>query len=122
MEEINEDPRIHIDLEVKMVETIKEQILEEVVNDLDEVNLDDCKVQAPIILVGDIEPKFIDFVGVERFDSIINSYLVNIVNCMKTKEKEIQVDLFAQLMTFKFGKKTKMMKFSKYLFVWHLRF
>ena len=44
---------------------IKEEIIEEVVNDLDEVKLDDCNVQAPIILVGAIETKFIDFIGVE---------------------------------------------------------
>ena len=41
MEEINEDPIIEIDLEVEIVETIKEEIIEEVVNDLDEVKLDD---------------------------------------------------------------------------------
>ena len=62
---INEDPSIHKDLEVKMVETIKEEIIEEVVNDLDEIKLDHCNVQAPIILVGDTETKFIDFIGVE---------------------------------------------------------
>ena len=50
---------------------------------------------------------------------IINSYLVNIVNCMKIKGHKVQVD---QLMTFKFGKNTKKMKYSKYLFSWHGRF
>ena len=33
--------------------------------------------------------KFIDFIGVDRFDSIVGSYLVNLYNYMKTKEKEI---------------------------------
>ena len=110
---INEDPIIKKYLEVKIVETIKEEIIEKVVNDLGEVKLNDCNVQAPIILVGVIETKFIDFIGVERFDLIIDSYLVNIFNCMKIKGQEIQV---AQLMTFKFGKNTKKMKYSKYLF------
>ena len=50
---------------------------------------------------------------------IIDSYLVNIVNYMKIKGEEVQV---AQLMTFKFGKKKKKMKYSKYLFSWHGRF
>ena len=81
-------------------------------------SLDDCNIQAPIILVGDIETKFIDFIGVERFDVIINSYLVIIFNCMKIKGQEVQI---AQLMTFKFGKKTRK-KYSKYLFSWHGRF
>ena len=102
-----------------MVEAIKEEIIEEVVKDLDEIKLDDCNIQTPIILLEDTETKFIDFIGVERFDLIINSYLVNIVNYMKIKGEEVQV---AQLMTFKFGKKTKKMKYSKHLFSWHGRF
>ena len=110
---VNEEPIIEKYLKVEIVETIKEEIIEKVVNDLGEVKLNDCNVQAPIILVGVIETKFIDFIGVERFDLIIDSYLVNILNCMKIKGQEIQV---AQLMTFKFGKNTKKMKYSKYLF------
>ena len=74
VEEINEDPIIEKDLEVEIVVTIKEEIIEKVVNDLDEVKLDDCNIQAPIILVGNTETKFIDFIGVERFDLIIDSY------------------------------------------------
>ena len=49
MEEINEDHIIEKDIEVKIVETIKEEIIEEVVNDLDEIKLDDCNIQTPII-------------------------------------------------------------------------
>ena len=113
VEEIDEDPIIEKDLEVKIVETIKEEIIQEVVNILNEVKLDDFNV-----LVRDTT-KFIDFVRVDRFDSIIDSYLVNILNCLKIKEQEVQV---AQLMTFKFGNKTKKMKYSKYLFSQHGRF
>ena len=91
MEKINEDPIIEKNLEVEIVETIKEEIIEEVVNDLDEVKLDDCNIQAPIILVGDTEIKFIDFIGVEKLDVIIDSYLVNIVNCIKIKGQEVLV-------------------------------
>ena len=68
VDEINEDPIIEKDLEIEIVETIKEEIIEEVVNDLDEIKLDDCSIQTPIILLGDAETKFIDFIGVERFD------------------------------------------------------
>ena len=64
MEEINEDHIIEKDIEVKIVETIKEEIIEEVVNDLNDVKLDDCNVQAPIILVEDTETKIINFIGV----------------------------------------------------------
>ena len=82
MEEINKDPIIEKDLKVDIVETLKEEIIEKVVNNLDEVKLDDRNIHAPISVVGDTKTKFIDFIGVERFDLIINSYLVNIVNCM----------------------------------------
>ena len=62
-------------------------------------------------------PKFIDFIGIDRFDSIVSSYYINHpYNCMKTKEKEIQVDLFIPLMSCKYGKKIKGLKHSKYLF------
>ena len=107
MEEINKDPIIEKDLKVKIVETIKKEIIEKVVNNLNEVKLDDHNIHAPIILVGDTETKFIDFIGVKRFDLIINSYLVNIVNGMNIKGEEVQV---IQLMTFKFDKKTKKKK------------
>ena len=122
MKEINEDLIIEKDLKVEIVETIKKEIIKEVVNNLDEIKLDDHNIHAPIILVGDTETKFIDFIGVERFDLIINSYLVNIVNWMNIKEEEVQV---IQLMTFKFDKNTKKKKkknYSKYLFSWHERF
>ena len=122
LEKINEDPIIEKDLKVEIVETIKEEIIEEVFNYLEEVKLDDCNVQAPIILVGDTETKFIDFIGVDRFDSIVNFYLVNLNNYMKIKEKEIQVDLFIPLMSCKYGKKIKGLKHSKYLFIWSGRF
>ena len=66
--------------------------------------------------------KFIDFIGANRFNSIANSYLVNLYNCMKTKEKEIQVNLFIPLMSFRYGKKIKGLKHSKHLFIWSGRF
>ena len=73
-------------------------------------------------MVGDTETKFIDFIGVDRFDSIVNFYLVNLNNYMKIKEKEIQLDLFIPLMSCKYGKKIKGLKHSKYLFIWSGRF
>ena len=64
--------------------------------------------------------KFIDFIGVDRFVNntlllglvnntlkillIVSSYLANLYNYMKTKEKEIQVDFFIPLMSCKNGK------------------
>ena len=82
----------------------------------------DCQFQDPFILVVSNTPKFIDFIGVDRFNLIVSSYLVNLFNYMKTKEKQIQVDLFIPLMSCKYGKKIKGLKHSKYLFSWHGRF
>ena len=60
----------------------------------------------------------IDFIGVDRFDLIVSSYLINLYNYIKTKEIEIQVDLFILLMSCKYGNKIKGLKHSKYLFIW----
>jgi len=72
-------------------------------------------------MIGDTL-KFIDFDGIERFDSTINSSLVNIVNCIKAKERESQANLFLLLTSCKFRKMTKGLKYSKYLFAWHGKF
>ena len=118
VEENNEDPIIEKDLEFKMVETIEEEIEEDSFMDLNEIKLYDCQSQDPFILVVSDTPKSIDFIGVDRFDLIVSSYLVNLYNYIKTKEKEIQVDLFILLMSCKYGKKIKGLKHSKYLFFW----
>ena len=86
VEENNEDPIIEKDLEIKMVETIKEEIEEEGFKDLNEVKSYDCQSQDPFILVISNTPKFIDFIGVDRFDSIVSSYLINLYNYIKNKE------------------------------------
>ena len=122
VEKKNEYPIIEKNLEVEMVETIEEKIEEESFKDLNEIKSYDCQSQDPFILVVSNIPKFIDFIGVDRIDSIVNSYLVNLYNYMKTKEKEIQVDLFIPLMSFKYRKKIKRLKHSRYLFIWSERF
>ena len=40
-------------------------------------------------MVASNTPKLIDFIGVDRFDSIVSFYLVNLYNYIKTKEKKI---------------------------------
>lgn len=72
------------DLKVKDHE---EEIVEKIVQDFDEIELIDYQSQDAIILVEDNTSNFIDFIGVERFDAIIDSYFMNIVNCMMIKEK-----------------------------------
>ena len=103
----SEAPIIEKGVEVEMVETIEEEIEEENFKDLNEIKSYDCQSQDPFILVVSDTPKFIDFIGVDRFNLIVSSYLVNLYNYMKTKEKEFQVDSFILLMSCKYGKKSK---------------
>ena len=117
VEKKNEYPIIEKNLEVKMVETIEEKIEEESFKDLNKIKSYDCQSQDPFILLVSNAPKFIYFNGVDRFNSIISSYLVNLYNYMKTKEKEIQADLFIPLISCKYGKKIKGLKHSKYLII-----
>ena len=122
VEENNEDPILEKDIEVKMVETIEEEIEQESFEDLNENKSFDYQFQDSFILVVSDTSKFINFIGVDRFDSIASSYLVNLYNCMRTKEKEIPINLFIPLMSCKYGNKIKGLKYSKYLFAWHGRF
>ena len=122
VEENNEDPIVEKGLEVEMVETIEDEIEEESFKDLNEIKSYDCQSQDPFILVVSDALKFIDFIGVDRFDSIVRSYLVNLHYYMKTKEKEIQVNFFIPLISYKYGKKIKGLRHSKYLFIWNRRF
>ena len=103
----SEAPIIEKGVEVEMVETIEEEIEEENFKDLNEIKSYDCQSQDPFILVVSDTPKFIDFTRVDRFNLIVSSYLVNLYNYMKTKEKEFQVDSFILLMSCKYGKKSK---------------
>ena len=89
VEENNEDPILEKDIEVKMVETIKEEIEQESFEDLNENKSFDYQFQDSFILVVSDTSKFINFIGVDRLDSIVGSYLVSLYNYMETKEKEI---------------------------------
>ena len=122
VEENSEDPIIEKDLEIEMIETIEEEIEEESFKDLNEIKSYDCQSQDPFILMVIDTLKYINFIGVDRFNSIVCSYLVNLYNCMRTKEKEIPINLFIPLMSRKYGNKIKGLKYSKYLFAWHGRF
>ena len=51
VEESNEDPIIEKDLEVKIIETIGEEIKEESFKNLNEIKSYDCQSQDPYILV-----------------------------------------------------------------------
>ena len=75
MEKINEDLIIEKDPEVKMAETIEEDIKDKSFKDLNEIKSYDCQSQDPFILMVIDTLKYINFIGVDRFNSIASSYL-----------------------------------------------
>ena len=105
-----------------MIEIIEEEIKDESFKEFNEIKSYGCQSQDTFILMVSDTLKFIDFIWVDIFDAIVSSCLVNLYNYMKTKEKEIQVDLFIPLMSCKYRKKIKGLKHSKYLFIWSGRF
>ena len=89
VQEINKDPIIEKDIEVEMIKAIEEEIEDESFKDFNEIKSYDFQSQDPFILMVSDTLKFIDFIGVDRFDSIVNSQLINLYNYMKTKEKKV---------------------------------
>ena len=92
--ELNEDPIIEKDLEIDIVKAIEEDHFK--INSTGKSMTH--KSDNPIVFTSNKMLQYVDFIGVERFDWVIDSYLVNLVSGMKTKEKESQVALLVQLM------------------------
>ena len=65
------------------VDDCEVEIVKNIVQDIDEPKSSDRKFDARVISGVGNTTKFVNFVGVERFASI-NSYLVNIVDCIKS--------------------------------------
>ena len=63
------------------------EIVEKNVKGLDEIKSNDFKNEDPIILVGSNIPKFINFIGVEIFNWVVNFYLLKLISCLKKSKK-----------------------------------
>ena len=63
--------------------------------------------------------QYVDFLGVENFNFIINPLLIDVANKLKEEEKKFYVTLYEG---FKFQNRIKLLKHSKYLFIWSGRF
>ena len=92
--------------------------MEKIVKVLDEIKLGRYKSQNPITFVEVNTSKFLHFIRVERF------YWNNDLLCESSQlhEDEGKQFLISRSVTCKVGKKTKGLKYSKYLFTWHGRF
>ena len=63
--------------------------------------------------------QYVDFLGVENFNFIINPLLIDVANKLKVDEKKFYATLYEG---FKFQNQIKLLKHSKYLFIWSERF
>ena len=63
--------------------------------------------------------QYVDFLGVENFNFIIKPLLIDVANNLKVDEKKFYAALYEG---FKFQNWIKLLKHSKYLFIWRGRF
>ena len=74
--------------------------------------------QVPIDLLK-MTTQYVDFLGVENFNFIINLLLIDVANKLKVDEKKFYATLYEE---FKFQNRFKLLRHSKYLFIWSGRF
>ena len=63
--------------------------------------------------------QYVDFLGVENLNFIINPLLIDVANKLKVDKKKFYVTPYEE---FKFQNRIKLLKHSKYLFIWSRRF
>ena len=63
--------------------------------------------------------QYVDFLEVENFNFIINPMLIDVANKLKVDEKKFYATFYDG---FKFQNRIKLLKHSKYLFIWSGRF
>ena len=97
-------------------------IIENIVEDSIEVKYEDeSTTHNPQVSVDLLKMtiQYIDFLGVENFNFIINPLLIDVANKLKIDEKKFYATLYEG---FKFQSLIKLLKHLKYLFIWSGRF
>ena len=97
-------------------------IIENIVEDSIEVKYEDeSTTHNPQVLVDLLKMtiQYVDFFGVENFNFIINPVLIDVANKLKVDEKKFYATFYEG---FKFQNQIKLLKHSKYLFIWSGRF
>ena len=97
-------------------------IIENIVEDSIEVKYEDeSTTQNPQVSVDLLKMtiKYVDFLGVKNFNFIINLVLIDVTNKLKVDEKKFYATFYEG---FKFQNRIKLLKHSKYLFIWSGRF
>ena len=96
-------------------------IIENIVEDSIEVKYEDeSTTHNPQVSVDLLKMtiQYVDFIGVENFNFIINPVLIDVANKLKD-EKKFYATFYEG---FKFQNRIKLLKHSKYLFIWSGRF
>ena len=97
-------------------------IIENIVEDPIKVKYEDESTAHNLQLSIDLlkmTTQYVDFLGVENFDFIINPLLNDVTNKLKVDVKKFYATLYEE---FKFQNQIKLLKHSKYLFIWKGRF
>ena len=93
-------------------------IIENIVEDPIKVKYEDESItHNPQVLVNLLKmtTQYVDFLGLENFNFIINPLLIDVANKLKVDEKKFYATLYEE---FKFQNRIKLLKHSKYLFIW----
>ena len=97
-------------------------IIENIVEDSIEVKYEDkFTTHNPKVSVDLLKMtiQYVDFLGVENFNFIINPMLIDVANKLKVDEKKFYATFYEG---FKFQNRIKLLKHLKYLFIWSRRF
>ena len=92
-------------------------IIENIVEDSIEVKYEDeSTTHYPQVSVDLLKMtiQYVDFLGVENFNFIINPLLIDVANKLKVDEKKFYATLYQG---FKFQNRIKLLEHSKYLFI-----
>ena len=91
-------------------------IIKNILEDPIEVKYDDESIihnpQVPVDLLK-MTTQYVDFLGVENFNIIVNPLLIDVKNKLKVDEKKFYATLHEEF---------KLLKHSKYLFIWSRKF
>ena len=99
-----------------------EDFIENIVEDPIEVKHgNESIIHNPRVLVDLLRmtTQYVDFLGVENFNFIINPLLIDVANKLKVDKKKFYATPYEE---FKFQNQIKLLKHSKYLFIWSRRF
>ena len=104
----------HRNQEIVIIENIVEDPLE--VKDEDESITHNPQIPVDLLKTT---TQYVDFLGVEYFNFIINPFFIDVTNKLKVDENKFYATLYEG---FKFQNWIKLLKHSKYLFIWSGRF